>query len=294
MKILIEFNGLWGLGDKFCTDPIYYHLKKKYGRDTVIHSYGDNGISSHNPFWDGKKEDIHYDKVISINGFDKMPIQEYQKLESMPSVIGHLLSYADIDCSKIEHIIPNLYLSDDEKKIAFNKFFKNNQSGEKRNLIAMCVDYYDARRHLEIRKWNKIASILKKRGYNIVNLGLLHHLPYADIDLVGKTNIREAAAVLSYCYLFIGNIGLLFFIAQSLNIPCICTFSLAIPQRFIYGTCPVYPVQADIKCKNCMTFNMMKVARTKYHCLMPWGILGKCMKMISVDMMMDRIEEAFA
>lgn len=292
MKILIEFSGLWGLGDKFDSDPMYYHLKKKYGKDTLIHSYGDNGISSHNPFWDGQKQDILYDKVIHINGFDKMPIQEYQRLTSMPSAIGHMLSYAGIDYSKVDNVTPNLYLSDNEKRVAFNKFLEKIQLRENRNLIAMCVDYYDPRRHLGIRKWDKIARILRNRGYNIVNLGLLHHLNSADIDLVGKTDIREAAAVLSYCSLFIGNDGLLFHIAQSVNVPCVCTFSLAIPQRVIFGTCPVYPVQADIKCKNCMTFNMIKVLRTQGHCLTPWGIYGRCMKMITVDMVMNKIEEA--
>lgn len=292
MKILIEFNGSWGLGDRILADPIYYHLKKKYGKDAIIHTFGESNISSNNPFWDGKKEDTQYDKIISIDCFDRMPIPEYQKLEAMPTAIGHMLSYAGIDYTKVEKLNPSLYLSEDEKKNAFGKFLKKLSPEELKNLIAMCVDYCDPRRHLAMRKWNRIASILKKKGYIIVNLGLKDRLKKADIDLVGKTTLREAASLLSYCSLFIGNNSGLFFIAQSLGLPCVCTFSLAMPERFLLGISPVYPVQADIKCKNCMTFNMVEVAKKKGHCLRPWGIFGKCMKMITVDMAMRKIEEA--
>lgn len=292
MKILVEFYGSWGLGDKILAGPLFYHLKRIYGQDTTIHTSGDSGIYAHNPFWGGKREDTQYDKTISINCFDRMPIEKYQELEAMPTAIGHMLSYAGINYTKVERVAPNLYLSEDEKKSAFNKFLRQFFPEEPKNLIAMCIDYYDPRRHLSVRKWNKIASILRKKGYTIINLGLQNHLKKADIDLVGKTTVREAGSILSYCSLFIGNNSGLFHIAQSVRVPCVCTFSLAIPERFIHGMSPVYPVQTDIKCKNCITFKMLRIIKKKSHCLRSWVNFCRCMKAITVEMIMRKIEGA--
>lgn len=293
MKILVEFNGRWGLGDKLLADPLYYHLKKLYGSGSVVHTSGDSGVSSRNPFVDGTKEDVNYDRVISIDCFDRMPIEEYQKLKAMPSLTAYMLSYAGIDQAAVENIRPNLYLTGDEKEAAFNKFLaKTIKNGDKSRLIAMCADYNDPRRHLEIKKWNRIARILNKKNYKIINLGLNQPLKYSDIDLVGATTFREAGAVISHCALFMGNNSALFHAAQAVGVASVCTFSLAEPRRFMHGTGRVYPVQSNIKCKNCMTRNMEKVTRTKRHCLRPWGITGKCMRMISVRMVMKKVDEA--
>ena len=108
----------------------------------------------------------------------------------------------------------------------------------------------------------RIESIIKNTG---------------SINSVGKTNIKETAALIEKCTLFIGNDSAPVHIATAIGIPVIVIFSAANnPVGWKPFGSNVTCITKDVLCKNC----------EKYEC-----IDTKCMRMITVDEVYNKAKE---
>lgn len=108
----------------------------------------------------------------------------------------------------------------------------------------------------------RIESIIKNTG---------------SINSVGKTNIKETAALIEKCNLFIGNDSAPVHIAAAMGIPVIVIFSAANnPVGWKpFGSNVTY-ITKDVQCKYC----------EKFEC-----IDTKCMRMITVDEVYNKAKE---
>ena len=286
-KVLLDFQGGWGLGDLLCADPLPAGLVEQEGLPLEIRTRGKAGNLLHNPLVAGEAPPgWRPDRVVEIKLFNRMPLEEYARLEALPSLVDHLCAYGGVVPRERR---PRLHLTGAEREIV-SRFPLERVPG--RPLAAVCTDFFDPYRHWPRERWIPVLEHLWKRGARIVEVGLQPALG-AGMDLCGgRLPIRVAAAVLERCDLFLGHNTGTFHYAQAAGIPCVTLFSLALPQRFVHDGALVVPVQADLPCRNCMTRDM--AARVREGC--PLDPPGACMRAIppgAVLQALDRIWEEF-
>jgi len=99
---------------------------------------------------------------------------------------------------------------------------------------------------------------------------------YSAVNLCGKTNLREAMAVIERCRLFVTNDSGLMHVAAALDIPLVAIFGSTNPVTTGPSSSKSHVVRVPIPCSPCL----------KPEC--PTD--HRCMKEISVDMVWARAE----
>ncbi|MFV1952011.1 MAG: glycosyltransferase family 9 protein [Nitrospinota bacterium] len=149
---------------------------------------------------------------------------------------------------------------------------------------------------LSFKRWSpekfaEIADILSKQGKKIIFLGgvkenplirdIMDHMHSDAIDLSGKLTLRETAAVIKRCDLFISNDTGLMHIAAAFDVPLVAIFG---PTMFHktgpYGKGIKRVVRKEISCSPCYDY---KIRRCKFEL--------ECLKSISVRDVLDAVEE---
>jgi ADP-heptose:LPS heptosyltransferase len=282
MNILVDYQGQWGLGDLLCSDPMMLGLKERYGPTANIWVRGKHGNVIHNPLVAGEASAHQtFDHVVEVKLFTHMDREAFGRLEAMPSLIDHMCSYADVAPSDRR---PKLHLKDHDlavlEKIPF----------EQKPRIALCVDHLDPLRHWPVERWSTVAKSLQNAGAQVLIVGAKHRLDIGT-DLVGKLSMRETAAVLSNCHLFVGNNSGPFHYAQAAGTPCVTLFSLATPERFIHPGANVQVVEASgLPCLHCMT--RCFAAMQSSGCIA--NPRGRCMTDIPATAVLDAIDRALS
>ncbi|MFQ5504154.1 MAG: glycosyltransferase family 9 protein [Planctomycetota bacterium] len=279
MRVLVDYQGHWGLGDLLCSEPMVRGLRKLHGPDAEIRFRGHAGNAAYAPELSGREiPGFHPDRTVEVKLFTHMSPGDYARLEAMPSLVDHMLSYADVWPADRN---PRLNLGPEER------WFLGELGLERlpRPWIAIGPDDADVYRGWPLDRFRALAEHVQRRGGTLIELGLRRKLG-VGVDLVGVMPIRGTAAVLSACDLFIGNNSSLLHYAQAADVPCLCFFSLALPERFIHQDRLVLPVQKqDLACIDCMTRDFE--GRTKAGC--ETAPVALCMK----ELRLDRALEAF-
>ena len=247
MNVLVRYSEGWGLGDLLCSDPMIHGLIERFGPSTRVWVEGDAGNVLHNPEVAGPAPPgLRADHVVDVKLFSAMPLEDYARLEAMDSLIDHMCSYAGVRPSDRR---PRLHLTATERDTAAVRALAATPWPR----IAICADHFDPLRHWPPERWREVALELQAAGATIVGVGLRHRLG-TGIDQVGRLSMRETAAVLEQCDLFLGNNSAPFHYAQAAGTACVTLFSLARPSRFIHPGAAVTPVQArHLPCIDCMT-----------------------------------------
>ncbi len=280
MRILVRYGQAWGLGDLLCSDPMLLGLIERYGEDTEIWVEGNVGNVIHNPHVRGYGDaSLRPDLVILVRHFRDMDAAAYGRLEAMDSLIDHMCSYAAVTPSDRR---PKLHLGAEEQ--AF--ISEIGLDAAVRPRVAICADYLDPLRHWPIERWREIAQRLDARGILVLEVGS-HTRLGVGADFVAQLSLRQTAAVLSQCDLFLGNNSGLFHYAQAAGCTCVVLFSLATPRRFVHPGASVVPVQAsELPCIDCMT--------RKFAAMQTLGCVaaprGRCVTDISVARMWAGVE----
>lgn len=282
MHVLVDYQGAWGLGDLLCSDPMMLGLVERFGRGTRIWLGGKCGNVLHNPLVAGPPAPgQRFDHVVEVKLFTHLPVAEYARLEALPSLIDHMCSYADVAPSDGR---PRLHLTADDLAVLRRVPLLG------RPRVAICADHVDPLRHWPVERWRTVARELHDAGAQVLVIGTQDRLGVGT-DLVGKLTMRQTAAVLSACNLFVGNNSGPFHYAQAAGVPCVTLFSLADPQRFVHPGAVVYPVRAEgLPCLGCMTrcFAAMQASG----CIA--NPRGRCMNDIAVEAVLTAIERALA
>jgi ADP-heptose:LPS heptosyltransferase len=255
-------------------------LKERYGQHARIWLRGNAGNVVFNPRVAGKAPDtLRPDVTVDVRLFTHMPVAEYAVLEAMPSLIDHMCSYAGVTPSDRR---PRLHLQRADLAV-----LQQLDLG-RRPRIAICADHLDPLRHWPVDRWRHVARVLGEQGATVIGLGTKDRLD-TGIDLVGKLSLRQTAAVLTGCDLFLGNNSGLFHYAQAAGVPSVVLFSLALPQRFIHPGAVVHVVQAEgLPCLHCMT--RCFAAMQKTGCIA--APHGRCMLDIPLDTVLEKVADA--
>jgi len=283
MDVLVDYQGNWGLGDLLCSDPMVLGLIEKHGRDTRVWLRGKAGNVAHNPLVAGfASEGQRFDRVVEVKLFTHMPVADYARLEAMPSLIDHMCSYAKVTPSDPR---PKLHLTNDDRA-----FVRTLRLPNRRPRIALCADHVDPLRHWPVDRWREVAQVLAGAGAVVIGIGQKDRLGVdGSIDLVGDLSMRETAAVLEQCDLFVGNNSGPFHYAQAAGLPCVTLFSLAEPARFIHPGARVHAVEADgLPCLHCMSRCFATMVKTG--CIS--STRGRCMTDIPVEPVLEAVDVA--
>ncbi len=278
MDVLVDYQGNWGLGDLLCSDPMILGLVERHGRDTRVFLRGKSGNVAHNPLVAGTaREGQRFDRVVEVKLFTHMPITDYAKLEAMPSLIEHMCSYANVKPSDPR---PKLHLGRDDLR-----FVDTLRLPPRRPRIVICADHVDPLRHWPVDRWQQVANVLAGAGAVVIGIGQKDHLAVDGcIDLTGKLSMRETAAVMTQCDLFVGNNSGPFHYAQAAGLPCVTLFSLALPTRFIHPAARVHVVEATgLPCLHCMSRCFASMVKTG--CIA--SPRGRCMTDIPVEEVLE-------
>ena len=279
--VLVRYAKDWGLGALLCSDPMIDGLIEKHGADTRILVAGPAGNIAFHPNIEGPfRAGIQPDHTVDVRSPSSMPAEDYAPLEAMPSLIEQMCSYGDVRAGGAR---PALHLGPRENEVA-QRFRELGLAGP---VVGLCADTLDPLRHWPLARWRELARWLHAEGCTVVNLGT-RDTTGIGIELVGKLSVRDTAAVLSTCDLFVGNNSGLFHYAQAAGVPCVTTFSLATPARFIHPGATVTPVQADLPCVDCMTRCYASMQRTG--CIA--APQGRCMLEITPESVRTAVEHA--
>ena len=282
VDVLVDYLGGWGLGDLLCSDPMMLGLVEHHGPDTRIWVRGHAGNVIHNPLVQGQaRAGQHFDRIIEVRLFTHMDHEVYGRLEALPSLIDHMCSYAGVSPSDRR---PRLHLQSTDLAVLDRVPLPDGLR------IAICADYLDPLRHWPLDRWRVVAETLRASGSHVIEIGNRHRLG-VGIDLVGRLTMRETAAVLSRCHLFVGNNSGPLHYAQAAGTPCVALFSLARPERFVHPGATVHAVRADgLPCLECMTRCFAAMQRSG--CIA--APRGRCMTDIPVARVVAAIEAALA
>ncbi|MCB9879543.1 MAG: glycosyltransferase family 9 protein [Planctomycetes bacterium] len=280
MDVLVDYQGGWGLGDLLCSDPMMLGLVERFGPDTGIWLNGKTGNVAHNPLVRGMAQPgQRFDHVVEVQLFTHMAREDYARLEAMPSLIDHMCSYAGVTPSDRR---PRLHLQPDDLAVLRRVPLLPKPR------VAICADFVDPLRHWPIERYREVARVLHECGAQVIGIGQQNRLGVGT-DLCGKLTMRETAAVLTACNLFVGNNSGPFHYAQAAGLPCVTLFSLATPQRFFHPGARVYPVRAEgLPCLECMTRCFAAMQRSG--CIA--SPRGRCMLDIPVEHVLDAIDRA--
>ena len=105
------------------------------------------------------------------------------------------------------------------------------------------------RRRWDIGKFMELTYLLKTHGYTVIEVGAStpdcfgyqreHLMPNADWSYVDQTSLKQTAALLEKCALYVGNDSGLFHLAQAVRTPQVVIFSLPASARAYSLTYPV-------------------------------------------------------
>jgi ADP-heptose:LPS heptosyltransferase len=279
MDVLVDYQGNWGLGDLLCSDPLVPGLHERHGPDTRVWLRGKCGNVEFHPGVAGfARPGQRFDRVVEVKLFTHMDREQYGRLEAMPSLIEHMCSYGGVTPGDRR---PRLHLRPDDLAVV-----RTLNLPPRRPRIALCADFIDPLRHWPVERWQQVARVLHDAGATVVGIGTRQRLDVGT-DLVGRLSMRETAAVLTACDLFVGNNSGPFHYAQAAGVPCVALFSLALPRRFVHPGAVVHAVQADgLPCLHCMTRCFAAMQRTG--CIA--SPRGRCMLDIPVENVLDAID----
>lgn len=244
VDLLVDFVGQWGLGDLLCADPMLLGLREQ-NPDARIFLRGKVGNLIHSPVVAGvAPPDLRPDRTVAVTLFTHMDRAAYGRLEALPSLIDHMCSYAGVTPTDRR---PRLHLQAADREILSQLRLGRGPR------VALCSDFLDPLRHWPLDRWRTVATALRDAGASIVEIGKSDRLGVGT-DLVGKLSMRQTAAVLEQCQLFLGNNSAPFHYAQAAGVPCVTLFSLATPARFVHPGATVHVVRAEgLPCLECMT-----------------------------------------
>ena len=280
MDVLIDYQGAWGLGDLLCSDPLVLGLHEQHGPDIRVFVRGKAGNVVHHPRVSGiAQPGQRFDRIVEVKLFTHMDRAEYGRLEALPSLIDHMCSYGNVTPSDRR---PRLHLQADDLAI------RAQLPGKRSVRIAICADHVDPLRHWPVDRWRTVAQTLQAAGAEVLGIGMQDRLG-VGIDCVGALSMRQTAAALRTCDLFVGNNSGPFHYAQAAGLPCVTLFSLATPSRFVHPGARVHVVEAvGLPCLHCMT----RCFATMQHTGCIASPRGRCMTDIPVARVLDAIDAA--
>jgi len=228
-----------GLGDEICLIPSYKALKEKYPNCEIHAKVRFREILIGNPYVDKL---IRQDTILNRKEYD------FHRFVFWELSNKHLIDvYAKQLKVDIEDRNININLNEDDYKKIENINFPKDK-------FKICFDTFasiPANRIDEIVFEKAIAYL--KRTYDCVIYQIGHKTRFLDIghNFIKVLNIREMAALIEKCDLFIGNNSGAFHLSSSMKTPTLTFFTATNSECYIHND-KNFCLNADIECKGCL------------------------------------------
>lgn len=268
----------WNLGDEVMVLPAFEILKNKMPDAQIVARMNYPELLQGNPYTS------EYDKNSMAAG--RETVLNLKSERRGMSRIRHLADRLGVD--KLP--LPKLYLTREEVASVRRKWdFKEGivQIG-----LSTSAKWFS--RRWDRDKWLQLAGYFEKRkDTRVLVLGKGdEHLP-VGLNIMGQTNVREAAAILSQCDLFVGCDSGLVHLALAVGAPVVGLYGPLNPDYLIERRDSFVSIWSDIECRGCWSDGRMKYPD---HCP---KVVPDCMSKISVeqviracDSLLSRTEKA--
>ncbi len=226
-NVLLEVR--WRLGDEVMAIPIYEEIRAKYGdcRTTVLCNYPE--LLEGNPF------------VDAVNNASCDP-DVYVCLRSGPRLVNRVEHYARCAGVPMPNRRPALYYSNWS-----SRFVSESDSP----FVTVCSGASWPNKRWNIGRWRSVCSALLELGYGIVELGVGDESIGVGMNLVGSTNVREAACVLKASRLFICCDSGLMHLALAAGTRVLALFGPTDPDILIRNEPLLMPLVVERECSGC-------------------------------------------
>ena len=269
-RILVEHHA--AIGDTICAEPALCALKKEVGGDTSIilrvahpELFRNHPSLSHveNSFEGYVERD--YERIIRLS---VAPTKENRRC--------HLVDRAAEQIGvSLDDRVPRIYL-DEEDAQSLKKFGLPGPDILK-IAISPAVNW-PSRLWEPSDKWARLCRILINE-FNATIIQLGHEGSYTanlGIDLVGRTSVREAAAVLASCELLISVDTGLIHLASAVGTACVGLYGPIYPELRMHPGLGRAVISAEAQCRGCFHWYDGEIENCpKDH--------HECMRLISVE-----------
>lgn len=267
MRILLcRYNEIGGRGDMLLATPVFKALKEKYPkcRITVYTSPHLAVIIKGNPYVD----EITC-KMPSKFKFDRIIFLDYIKLPSDLHIIDAFAINAGVTLVDKK---PFIYIGDEHYREA-QRFFDTFGITKQDISIAVNMGPTWPERMWVKERYAEVADYFK-RNYNakFIELSQFEGMGMGiGIDLTGKTSIRQAAAILKGCKLFLCVDSFLLHLASTVDTPTVCIFGCTNPkQRLPFNDISVAP-DTPSSCRYCYHWDQTRLwnlcIRDRIYCM---------------------------
>lgn len=273
-KIFIRVDLNWNIGDEILSLPVAEALKKKFPNSVLDLKTRHPELLRGNPFVDGVNRKDQWDPDLVLN----LRRDARGKL----SRSSHLCEIAGVP----ELGIPRIYLTSDEVERSKKRWPRNGKGPQ----VALCAraQWFFARQW-PVERWVQLAEhLIRNRSAQVFILGRhVDPLPLG-INLIDQTDLREAAALLRHCDLFVSQDSGLLHLALAVGTPSIGLFGPLDPSYLIAPQPAFTPVYTEVECRGCWSDGRMKY---RDHC---FKIVPDCMTSISLNRVVEAIDRVLA
>lgn len=247
-RILVDHHGNKGLGDIVCETAYYAALRRSEPR-AVISSRNCRTIAWGNPHidaFDSSSPDEAFDRIIRTPNLKHFATPLSEALSRRQSIFAHFLEQAGLEATADP---PELYvLAREMEELGLE------DDGEGGLIVTVSADSKEFDRRWGSERFKVLAEHLQDRhGASVIELGsgfCEGHLE-VGLDLVGKTDIRQAMAVLSLSDLFVGNHGGLSHLAGGVGTPILSPWGASHPYWAYAYDAESRAVEPELPCQNC-------------------------------------------
>ena len=260
----------WNVGDEIIALPAYEALKKKYPDSVIEVQTRHPDLLKGNPFVDrvNPRESLEPDRVVDLHrsppGTSRIDfIRRLVGVSSLPE--------------------PKVYLTGEEILRVKEKWLTPTVGFR----IAVCasLEWFFARQWEKNKLEEVVDYLIRRHNAQIFILGKnVEPLP-VGINLINQTNLREAAALLSQCDLFMGSDSGLLHLALAVRTPSVGLFGPLNPAYLISGRPSFIPLYSEVECRGCWSEGRMKY---RDHCP---KIVPDCMTSISTASVIQAAEK---
>lgn len=270
------------LGDVLLATPILRKLREKFPDDEIVMSTYFPDIIENNP---------HIDSLVRsekpLDGFDMTITLDY---ECTPD--QHIVdSFAQIAEVSVGDKTPEIYLTQQDLTCA-DALLRDSGIDLDSPICAFHMQSGWPVRDWPIRHFRAMARELEAEGVQIIVLGKETE-PEIDfgIDLRGKTEVREAAAVLFKCTAMVTVDSSLMHFAYAMRRPTVAIFGCTNPENRVPDWALPMTIYADIVCKGC--HHRQRPVPAIFAPVCPWDTV-RCMEETEPAKALELVRKALA
>lgn len=243
-KVLVEFEAV--IGDVLCMEPALRALKNQLGPDVEI------TVRTNHPELFTNHPTIKDVQDINLpatgGGYEQKLTLNWRATRQERGM--HLVDRAATQMGvRVADRLVRMYL-DGWDYVQLEKFNLPDTTSPK---IVIGPSVRWSSRRWSDEKWRRLCQLLQEKfGATIIQLGDEHdEFLGCGIDLVGKTSVREAAAVISRCDLLISADNGLAHIAAAVDKACVVLFGPVRPETRMHAG-PGRAVVSTGQCRGCL------------------------------------------